>query len=332
MTSYSEAGVLSAKELAEYAARQQKNKNMPSNYRLDTWVNQQLELALITHSAAAVYWPNGQQGSVTALSTDDVTWLQTIMADKANNLILIPENSGNHWYLTCLHRTDDKTWESVKINTRADGTCGDSTVEEARKLMEKSNDIAQLSTEVESRKNQINNVGKAIPAPPTVVNGVKLDGVKVQKKILQPIADLLIKPAPIAAAESMHQHNESYIINCVFNESTRGISTIDYLLSKLADEEYKAKLEITPNKETKSKIDEYKAKIISEFAKLDDSNYNKALGRLQSLAGKPTIDKIISKVSTRGNYDHYSQSSADLKIDAPASKLAGVSDSKGLRP
>ena len=105
-------------------------------WRRDVWVGSELTRLEKNSSELAVYWPTGiNERGHTCLSQYDEAFLSHMKNDPLIETILIPQDLNGHWVLDVIDCSPGNTsMETHRVYTRADGTCGDSLVDEAKNI------------------------------------------------------------------------------------------------------------------------------------------------------------------------------------------------------
>ena len=148
-------------------------------YKSDSWVDEQLKAALQSMSCCRYFWPTGTLEAETALTEHDIRILNGLLNEEAVKAIFIPENEmktpgSAHWTLTCLYFDSVQAqWQSVRLTTKADGTCGDSLVKIAGEIAKADNREAAMRERLNWKANR---EGRAKRKMPALAQGVKLEG------------------------------------------------------------------------------------------------------------------------------------------------------------
>ncbi len=108
---------------------------MPSQWRWDDQVDKGLRLAQSEIPGFEVLWPTGlTEEGATSLSSDDLEQAKYMLDLPSTRTIVVPHNTGNHWYPVCLQRDSQGKWQSYALQTKMDGSCGDDLVLQAREF------------------------------------------------------------------------------------------------------------------------------------------------------------------------------------------------------
>jgi hypothetical protein len=113
-----------------HAKRSRHNNTMPKGW----WDDYKLRLELAHYPKVDIYWPVGVlRDDATCVSKYDLPYLEDRLNSASRNPLFVIENSGKHWSCSAFLWHDNR-WNSYKVTTRSDGTCGASTVEEINKI------------------------------------------------------------------------------------------------------------------------------------------------------------------------------------------------------
>lgn len=126
----------------------EKINRMQKDWLKDYEVNSGLESLLSQLSNLAVIWPTGRPtrgGGMELLNEDqDLKILKFHMDAAAIDTIVIPVNNGIHWQPVCMKKINGN-WGVYKLVTKADGTCGQDTIKQA-KLFAESKSVQEFKT------------------------------------------------------------------------------------------------------------------------------------------------------------------------------------------
>jgi hypothetical protein len=116
---------------------------MPASW----WYDSQLNYALgslqsrlrVTKKAFELVWPIGAR----KLAAEDCALIHQYMSDPAVNYIVVPINTGIHWYPLCFRREPgaDIEWCAYELETKTDGSCGSDTVRQVARFLDQDSDL-----------------------------------------------------------------------------------------------------------------------------------------------------------------------------------------------
>lgn len=273
-----------------FAERTRRNASMPPVYKTDQWVAKRLEAVEKQHANVAVYWSTGMRHGATAISAYDAKFIQLMLSDPHNDVtrVIVPENSGGHWTLTVLQK-DSYTGEmsSHHIATRADGTCGDSLVEEAAAVAAVSD--TAFKSEISKRQRQAGYVGRAALQAPTTVPGVELEvNVGVQQEVVvQPIK------AAVTQSDAVSEGTFTSVVTPQLIKEAREAATVDYYLVRLAEADHEG---------DSTKVQHYQSALVNIYTKMGAAEKAEAVTRLvdSGLADKSSVAAVIDAVIGHG--------------------------------
>lgn len=262
-----------------FAERAFRNSRMPDVYKTDEWVASQLEQKVDQpNEGVAVYWTTGMRAGSTAVSAYDAVFIQAMLDDPHNAVtrVIIPENNGGHWTFAVLQKdAESGKVTSHHVSTRADGTCGDSLVEEAEKVAKLTD--AAFKAEIKVRQKQASSVGRATSQAPTVVSGVTLavDVVETKKEL---------RAAPVTDVVS--EATFSSVVTPQLIAEAQESATLDYNLVQLASADLDGDA---------VKVQYYQSKLVDLYTQMGTTEKAEALVRLMDsgLADKPSLIPVI---------------------------------------
>lgn len=286
----------STKLAAMIASREKLNAQMASMQRgrKDYWLSDSQVAeslnAIDARQGVVVYWPTGMQGNATALSQDDANYFEHMMADPLVQTVVIPENSGAHWSLAVIRRDQDGAWQSYQVATKADGTCGRSTVNQAQQLSDVAAEHWQASV---ARRVQSSGEGAMRAALPTVAHGVKLPKIlssavpqtvakpKAQASRSAAIAEQRVMPQ-LSGAITEAEYEDDQTAHAI-HQSTRELSRVDYILSRMSTAEMAG---------DEASLQQYQTQLIDTINAMDAGEAGDTRDRLKSIGEKASIQAV----------------------------------------
>ncbi|WP_423064298.1 hypothetical protein [Candidiatus Paracoxiella cheracis] len=120
--------------------RAQLVREMPEGWRWDHEIGEKLSQLQSRLTGLEILWPatdayiSGRMGRENFLSNDDLAHLKFLMDEPTTTTIVIPQNTGNHWYPICLQKHAQDQWNAYALQTKTDGSCGDDLVVQAEQF------------------------------------------------------------------------------------------------------------------------------------------------------------------------------------------------------
>ena len=114
---------------------------MPVSWWYDSKLNEalcslQARLRVIPKKSFELVWPIGGK----KLVAEDRALIRQYMSDTAVNHIVVPMNTGNHWYPICFRR-EANAWRAYELPTKNDGSCGADTVMQVAKFLDQAMEV-----------------------------------------------------------------------------------------------------------------------------------------------------------------------------------------------
>ncbi len=293
------------KELA--AERMRRIKAMNDNWADDNEVVRLFDQLIIEESNVRVLWPTSMRGEATAISYEDISLLAYFMSSEGVNTVVIPQNTGNHWFPVVLTKDARGLWSAHEITTGEDnkGDCGRHTVSRATAVVREG--LASYS------KNH-----------PRLVHSLNSeDRQQIQPVLHMMNSHLVPTPKPTFSKREDADIEEALRLNRIM---CTGIETE---LTELGDASYTGQ---------KERADRAFQNLENLLSKLEGPEHNRAISRLKSIHGglKPDIAKLIKKFEPKAQLSqnrcamlNQTQAKTQTPVSAPTPFGIRVSATRG---